>query len=67
METDYKGRCPQCAKKDNFLIILNRLQCKHCGMVVGAQLSENVDVAILPTWNDISRWRKTVFKKEKKP
>ena len=65
METDYKGRCPQCANKDHFLIKGSQLKCKHCGMVVGAQLSENIDVAILPTWDDFARWRRTVFKNNK--
>jgi len=49
--------------KDHYLRISNKLKCKHCGLIVGAQLSENMDVTVLPTWNDFARWRKTVFKK----
>lgn len=65
METEYKGRCPQCARKDHYLRISNIIKCKHCGLIVGAQLSENIDVTILPTWNDFARWRKTIFNKHK--
>ncbi len=64
METSYKGRCPRCAAKDHFTYNLNRLVCKHCGYIVGAKLNDNVEVSILPSWEDFARWRKTVFNKD---
>ena len=64
METDYMGRCPKCGIKDHFLKNINQIKCKHCGIVVGKQFSENIDVTILPSWNDIKRWKKTASKNE---
>lgn len=61
MDTDYKGRCPQCANRDYFKIQNNIIICKKCGFRVGAVLSPNVEVTILPTWSDFARWRKTIF------
>jgi len=63
--TAYKASCPNCAKKDYCIIKKGNIFCKNCGFVVGTVLSDNIEVTLLPTWEDISRWRKTIFKKSK--
>ena len=59
METKYKVRCRECGHKDKLTVDSNGdMSCKNCGADLGVRASNNLDITIMMSWQDMQRLRK---------
>ena len=58
VETTYKTRCRECGHKDKLKVdSRGDMSCKNCGADLGVRASDNLDITIMMSWQDMKRLR----------